>query len=151
MLLRNESQEKTGCPLRSLLASFLFSGESIIVAPKTSLKDGRTSFLLFVNDPPDALEALSLLFTHDVKMVTLRIQNMNLYSRLVTAWDWSQKWDLPINLAKCKYLTIGREIPLRLSFSPDGTGTLNVFSPSAQCTEAANKARRLILMIRCFF
>ncbi len=28
---------------------------------------------------------------------------------------------------------------------------INQFSPSAQCTEAANKARRLILMIRCSF
>ncbi len=64
------------------------------------------------------------------------------------------------------YLTIGREVPLRLSFFPDGYGTpipvstivkdLGVqtdfmFSPSAQCTEAANKARRLIFMIRRSF
>ncbi len=62
------------------------------------------------------------------------------------------------------YLTIGREVPLRLSFFPDGSGTPipvfklvkdlgvqadNMFSPSAQRTEAANKARRLIVMIRC--
>ncbi len=58
---------------------------------------------------------------------------------------------------------IGREAPLRLSFFPDGPGTTipvskfvkdlgvqtdNMFSPSAQCTEAANKAKRLIIMIR---
>ncbi len=50
------------------------------------------------------------------------------------------------------YLTFGREDPLRLSFFPDGSGTPspastlvkdlgvqtdNMFSPSAQCTEAA--------------
>ncbi len=81
------------------MSSFLFSGESIIVAPKASFNDGRTSFLLFANDLPDALEALLLLLTHDVKMVTLRTQNMNLHSRLVTVWDWSQKWDLLINPA----------------------------------------------------
>ncbi len=60
-------------------------------------------------------------------------------------------------------LTIGREVPLRLYFFPDESGTPipvsklvkdlgiqtdNMFSPSAQCTEAANKAKRLILMIR---
>ncbi len=81
---------------------------------------------------------------------------MNLHSSLTAAWDWSKKLDLPINPTKCNYLTIGREVPLRLSFFPDGSGTPipvsklaknlgvqanNIFSPSAQCTEAANKAR----------
>ncbi len=37
-------------------------------------------------------------------------------------WD-TQKWDLPINPAKSNYLTIGRHIPLTLSFSADGFGT----------------------------
>ncbi len=58
-------------------------------------------FLLFVNDLGDALEALTLLYADDVKMVTPRTQNMNLHSALISAWDWSKKWDLPINLAKC--------------------------------------------------
>ncbi len=64
------------------------------------------------------------------------------------------------------YLTIGREFPLRLSFFPDGSGTPiplsklvkdlgvqtdNMFSPSAQRTEAANKAKRLIFIIRRSF
>ncbi len=67
---------------------------------------------------------------------------------------------------QCNYLTIGREVPLILSFFPNGSGTPipvsklakdlgvrtdNMFSPFAQCTEAANKARRLIFMIRCSF
>ncbi len=75
---------------------------------------------------------------------------MNLHSSLAAAWDWSKKWDLPINPSKYNYLTIGREVPLRLSFFPDGSGTPipvstkvkdlgvqtdNMFSPSAQCTE----------------
>ncbi len=53
-----------------------------------------------------------------------------------------------------------------MSFNPDGSGTPiavstivkdlgvqtdNMFSPSAQCTAAANKARRLIFMIRRSF
>ncbi len=118
-------------------------------------------FLLFVYDLADDLETLTLLFADDV---TRRSQRMNLHNSLTAAWDWSKKWDLPIN--KCNYLTIGREVPLRLSFFPDGSGapipvstlvkdlgvqTDNMFSPSAQCTEAANNARRLIFMIRCSF
>ncbi len=58
------------------------------------------------------------------------------------------------------------EAPLRLPFSPDGSGTPNpvpklvqdldvqtdnVCPPSAQCTEAANKSKWLIFMIRRSF
>ncbi len=115
-----------------------------------------------VNDLPDVLETMTLLFADDVKMVTRRSQSMN----LTAAWDWSKKWDLPINPTKCNYLTIGREVPLRLSFFPGGSGTTipvsklvkdlgvqadNMLSPSTQCTEAANKARRLIFKIRRSF
>ncbi len=64
-------------------------------------------FRLFVNDPPDALEALTLLFVDDVKMVTRRTPNINLHSSLIAAWDWSKKWNLPINPAKCNYLASG--------------------------------------------
>ncbi len=82
--------------------------------------------------------------------------NTNFHNSLTDAWDWSKKWDLLINPTKCNYLTIGREVPLRLFF-PDGSGTPipesmlvkdlgfktdNMLSPSARCTEAANKARR---------
>ncbi len=79
--------------------------------------------LLFVNDLPDVLETLTLLFADDVKMVTRRSQSMSLYSSLIAAWDQSKKWDLPINPTKCNYLTILREVPLRLSFFPDGSDT----------------------------
>ncbi len=77
-------------------------------------------FLLFVNDLPDVLESLTLFFAGDVKMVTRRTQNVNLFSYLTAAWDWSKKWDLPNNPTKCNYITIWREAPLRLSFSPMG-------------------------------
>ncbi len=61
----------------------------------------------------------------------------------------------PINPTKGNYLTSAREVPLRLPFFPDESGTPipesklvkdlgvqtdNMFFPSAQCTEAANKA-----------
>ncbi len=66
---------------------------------------------------------MTLLFADDANMVTRRTQNMNLHSSLTAAWDWSMKWDLMINPTKCNYLAIGREAPLRLSFSPDGSDT----------------------------
>ncbi len=127
---------------------------------------GPLLFLLFVNDLPDVLEALTLHFADDAKLVTRRAQYMHLHSSLTAAWDWLKQLGLPINPFKCNNLTIGREVPLRLSSFPDGSGTPipvsqlakdlgvqadNLFSPSAQCTEATNKARRLIFMIRRSF
>ncbi len=123
--------------------------------PQGTMK-GPLPFLFFVNDLPDVLETMTLLSADDVKMVTRRSQSMNIRSSLTAAWDWLKKWDLPINPTKCNDLTIGREVPLRLSYFPDGSGTPipvpklvkdlgvqtdNMFSPSAQCTVAANKAR----------
>ncbi len=46
---------------------------------------------LFVNDLPDALEALTLLFVDGVKMVNRRAQDMNLHSYLIAARDWSKR------------------------------------------------------------
>ncbi len=84
---------------------------------------GPRLLLLFVNDLAVVLKVLTLLFADNVKMVTPRTQNMSLHSSLIAACDWSQKWDLPINPFKCNYLTIEREVPLSLSFPPDGPGT----------------------------
>ncbi len=71
-------------------------------------------FLFFVNDAVD------------VKMVTRRTQSTNLYISLTVAWDWSKKWDLPTIPTTCKYLAIGREAPLRLSFLPVGLAPLSL-------------------------
>ncbi len=88
--------------------------------------------LFFVNYLSDVLEALELLFADDVKLVTRRTQNLNLHRSLTATWDWLKKWGLPINPAKCNYLTIGREVPLRLFFIPDGSGTPIPVSPLAK-------------------
>ncbi len=69
---------------------------------------GPLLFLIFVNDLPEVLETLTLLFADNVKMVSRRSR----ISSLTAAWEWSNKWDLPINPTKCNYLTIMREVPL---------------------------------------
>ncbi len=72
---------------------------------------GPLLFLLFVNDLPDALEALTLLLADAVKMVTRRTQNMNLHSSFIAEWDWwKKKWNLPSNPVKCNYLIFGTEV-----------------------------------------
>ncbi len=46
---------------------------------------GPLLVLLFMNELPDVLEALTLLFPDDVKMFTRRTQNINLHSSLTAA------------------------------------------------------------------
>ncbi len=58
---------------------------------------GPLLFLLFVSDLPDVLETMTLLFADGVKIVTRRTQNMSRRSSFTAIWDWSKKWDLPIN------------------------------------------------------
>ncbi len=58
---------------------------------------GPLLLLLFVNDLLDVLEAMTLLFADDVKLVAQRTQNLNLHGSRTAAWDWSKKWDLSIN------------------------------------------------------
>ncbi len=47
---------------------------------------GPLLFLLFVNDLPDVLEIMTLLFADDVKMVTRRSQSMNFHSSVSATW-----------------------------------------------------------------
>ncbi len=62
-------------------------------------------FLMFVNDLPDALGALTLLFADDVKVVTRRPQNISLHNSHII------KWGLPINPVEWSYVTIGLDVP----------------------------------------
>ncbi len=90
-------------PLAALAKLYQKNSQNDLRKPRSSV---------FVNDPPDALEALTLLFADDDKMVPSQTQNMNLHISLIAAWDWSKKWDLPINPTNCNYLTIERDAPL---------------------------------------
>ncbi len=48
-------------------------------------------FLLFVNNLPEAIEALALVFVNDVKMVVRRVQKTFLRRSVITTWGWSEK------------------------------------------------------------
>ncbi len=77
----------------------------------SGVPQGSLLFLLLVNALPDVLDTLTLLFADDVKMVTRRSQSMNLRSSLTAAWDWSKKWDLPINLLNAATSKSGEKFP----------------------------------------
>ncbi len=88
---------------------------------------GPLLLFLFMIDLPDGLEAPKLLFTHDVKMVTLPTMNLKIHSSLNTAWFWSKKWDIPINPANCNFRSVGKTFPVKGHF---GYFFEVVFSPS---------------------
>ncbi len=113
--------------------------------PQVDVK-GPNMFLLFDSDLPDAVQARTLLFGGDVKLVTRLSSKNRLQRSLISAWNWSEKWGLLIHPAKCNYLTIGQGNPLSFSFFSEGSGTRipvsklakdldlqmdNAFSPSA--------------------
>ncbi len=75
----------------------------------------------FHERPPDALEALTLLFADYVKIVNWT-QNISLHRLFITVWDWSKKWHLLSNPTRSKCLKIGREVPPSLSFFRDEPG-----------------------------
>ncbi len=78
---------------------------------------GPLLFLLFVNDLPDLLKGKIPLFADDVKIIFPRSQYDNTELSLCTAWDWSVKWDLPLNLDKCCHLPIGQPPIAPLTFA----------------------------------
>ncbi len=99
-------------------------------------------------------------------MVYPRSQSSRLLSSLSFAWAWAGKWDLPINPNKCACLTVGNLPPLSPSFSaadtdhriPQVTDVRDLgvpldttFTASVHYIEAANTARRLLLLVRRSF
>ena len=81
------------------------------------------------------------------------------------ASHWSADWDLPLNATKCYHLPIGQQPQFSLSLSTDNSQCIPVvesardlgiqvsssFTPTLNCIEAANKARRILFLIRRSF
>ena len=82
-------------------------------------------FSCFVNDLPLALDIETLMFADDVKIYR-RIDSMSDVSHVQTELDklcdWSEKWGLKLNPAKCKVLTLTlRRAPVVASYVVGGT------------------------------
>ncbi len=73
-------------------------------------------YVLLMNDLPDALETLALVFVDDVKMTTQYVQSTKIPIPIVVAWSYQANLQaqLPLNWAGST-----RE----LIFFPDGFGT----------------------------
>ena len=72
---------------------------------------GPTLFVIFINDMPDILENTCQLFADDAKIFrSVRSQEdiRTLQDDLNKLTAWSDKWQLPFNVDKCKSLHIGK-------------------------------------------
>ena len=79
---------------------------------------GPILFVLFINDMPDVVESLIELFADDAKIFDrVNLRDASSGERLQKDIDslskWSQKWQLPFNISKCKVLHIGNCNPCR--------------------------------------
>ncbi len=127
---------------------------------------GPLLFLIFINNLTDELTCNHSFLADDVKLIAPRSQQHELRSSIRQAFNWSHRWDLPINASKSHYLSIGGTPDLRIALSEEAAGkslqkcenindlgiTVNAaFTPSANVLAAANKARRMLYFIKRSF
>ena len=75
---------------------------------------GPLLFVLFINDLPDNIESLVLMFADDTKIyqeITDTESSKALQRDLYNLFQWSLKWQLKFNSSKCKVLHIGGKNP----------------------------------------
>ena len=121
---------------------------------------GPLLFLLYVNDLAERINCPVYLFADDVKLVgdpsTDQVERA-----LLELQDWTAKWALPLNVAKCRQLLlngtdaearfIGADNPQAITRA-DCVKDLGViihetFKPSQQCLEAAKRANRALFQL----
>ena len=123
---------------------------------------GLLLFLMFVNDLANRLNKPSYLLADDMKIVGNPRQG-HMQEDLDKLFRWTEIWNLPLNLVKCKQLTKnGEDFPKRL-LGPSGNGVelerveairdLGVqmtadFKPSVQYLAAAKKANVALYQLR---
>ena len=79
---------------------------------------GPILFVVFINDMPEEVKSMCQLFADDAKIlasVNVRDENagVQLQQDLNSLSNWSEKWQLPFNVLKCKVLHIGKNNPCR--------------------------------------
>ena len=125
---------------------------------------GPLMFLLFVNDIPQITSSNIMLFADDTKLWRLikSIDDVNILQEdLAKIIEWCQKWKLHLNVKKCKYMVIGRNILYKhnyymnqfkienVEFEKDiGVIFDNELEFDRHITEKTNKAHSIYGMLR---
>ncbi len=106
------------------------------------------------------LDPSEVLFADDVKLQSARSQYGEFHQKLEAAFQWSDDCDLPLSASKCSHISIGGPHPSPLTLSDgteisavDSTKDLGVtvtstFKKSLHCQQAANRARRILFLLR---
>ncbi len=104
--------------------------------------------------------------TRNALLIAPRSQQHELGSSIRQAFNWSQRWDLPLNASKSHHLSIGGTPDLRIALPEEAAGkslqkcelindlgiTVNAaFTPSANVLAATNKARGMLYFIKRSF
>ena len=84
---------------------------------------GPILFTIFINDMPDQVKSVMKLFADDAK-ICRAIESMDDVETLQADIDklfyWSRKWQLPLNISKCKIIHYGKKNPMH-EYTMDGT------------------------------
>jgi len=131
---------------------------------------GPVLFIIYINDLPDLVKNFAMLFADDTKIyaqVNNEYEHRSLQDDLSRLMQWSEKWQLSFNAAKCKVLHYGRN-NRHFEYSM-GNGQAKVTLQSAEeekdlgvifttdlkfsrhIATAANKANRIVGIIRRSF
>ena len=68
---------------------------------------GPTLFVIFINDMPDVVRSMCQLFADDAKIfrsIKSLDDNKALQDDINNLTEWSARWQLPLNVTKCKSL-----------------------------------------------
>ena len=132
---------------------------------------GPLLFLLYVNDIPDSISCSLKLFADDVKiyMTTQSPSDVvHLQYNLDLLNNWSLKWQLYLNISKCKFLSLGNSLNtaytiidpvngerVQLSQCSEekdlGIWYTSDLKPSTQCRKAVAKAMQALGLIKRSF
>ena len=130
---------------------------------------GPLLFLLFVNDLPDRIKNSIKMFADDTKVWTAikeAADSEGLQQDLDKLREWTNEWQLQLNLEKCKVMHIAHSCKTEYDMGPendrvtlqetDGERDLGVFitkdlKPAVQCEKAAAKAMSMLGMINRHF
>jgi hypothetical protein len=85
---------------------------------------GPLLFLIYINDLPDSVACHIKLYADDSKLIRVIRSERDaelLQADIDAAVEWSHRWLLPFNIAKCKVMHIGRHTGKSFSYSMSNT------------------------------
>ena len=73
---------------------------------------GPLFFVIYINDMPNEVKYnICKLFADDCKLYGARLLDGKMQSDLERLEEWSDKWQLPFNIVKCKVMHFGKQNP----------------------------------------